>query len=205
MGVLLFLAFVFTALAQPHLPDQMASHWNSRSEVNGYLPKAIASFLTPAVSTLVAFMFILIPRVDPLSKNIGKFRKYYDGLVLFLVAFLLYIHALTMAWNFGMTFDMTRMLAPAFGMLMYYTGIVLENSEQNWFVGLRTPWTLSSKKVWEKTHERVGLLFRFVGILALLGVVFPQQALFLMVVPVLVALLYSIYFSYAEFNRGKHK
>ena len=94
---------------------------------------------------------------------------------------------------------MVQMLAPAFGVLFYCLGILLGNAKRNWFVGIRTPWTLSSDVVWDKTHKMGGKLFKAAGVVAFLGVLVPAYALLLVIVPVIAVAVYTFVYSYFEF------
>jgi len=60
-------------------------------------------------------------------------------------------------------------MSPAIGGLMFFMGILLEKAERNWFIGIRTPWTLSSDRVWKKTHEAGSWLFKVLGLLLFAG------------------------------------
>jgi uncharacterized membrane protein len=94
------------------------------------------------------------------------------------------------------------MLAPALGALFYGIGVMMGDAKFNWFVGVRTPWTLSSEEVWERTHRLGGRLFKNCGLAALLGMLARGWlALLLTVAPVLVAGIYLTYYSYAEYRR----
>jgi len=114
---------------------------------------------------------------------------------------LLYIHLLTILWNMGVRFNMAQLLAPAFGILFYYCGILIENARRNWFIGIRTPWTLSSEKVWEKTHKVGGKLFKISGIIAFVGIFLQDYVLFLILVPVISTTIYTIVYSYFEYQK----
>ena len=92
-------------------------------------------------------------------------------------------------------------MAPAMGVLFYYLGDLIRNSKRNWFIGIRTPWTLSSKKVWAKTHNVGGRLFKIAGILAFAGVLFPQYTHFLIIAPIIFIAIYTIIYSYFEYQR----
>jgi uncharacterized membrane protein len=98
---------------------------------------------------------------------------------------------------------MTAMLAPAFGVLFYCCGIVMENAKMNWFIGIRTPWTLSSENVWNKTHRLGGVLFKAAGVISVAGFLLPQYAIFIMVGPVLLFSLYLVVYSYIEYRKEK--
>ena len=195
--ILLSLATGF--VLYPGMPENFASHWNIQGEANGYSSKMFGVFFLPALSTIILGFFLLIPKIDPLGKNIEGFRKYYDMLVLLVIGFMSYLYLLTLLWNTGHTFDMVQMLAPAFGVLFYCLGILLGNAKRNWFVGIRTPWTLSSDVVWDKTHKMGGKLFKAAGVVAFLGVLVPAYALLLVIVPVIAVAVYTFVYSYFEF------
>ena len=183
------------------MPNQMASHWNIRSEVDSYMPKSWALFLMPIISVGILVSFILIPKIDPLKNNIKKFRKHFDGFILLIVLYLLYIHCLTLIWNMGVRFNMGQAMVPAMAVLFYYIGVLLENSKRNWFVGIRTPWTLSSEKVWDKTHKIGGKLFKISGTIVLLGILFPESGTWFILVPVLATVIYTLVYSYFEYKK----
>ncbi len=155
----------------------------------------------PLISVGMLLLFILIPRIDPLKSNIQLFRKYYDGLVVLIIVFLFYLYLLTIFWNTGHTFNMLTFLSPAFAILFYYVGILIENSKRNWFIGIRTPWTLSSDKVWDKTHKIGGKLFKIAGLLALLAVFIESYAILIIVAPVIIVSIYTIVYSYFEYQK----
>lgn len=186
----------------PSMPENMASHWDAQGQVNGYLPKFWALFLMPLISAVLLLVFFLIPRLDPLKANIEMFREHYERFATIVMAFFFYVYLLTIFWNAGASgFDLMRFLSPAFGVLAYYSGVMMENAKRNWFIGIRTPWTLSSEKVWNKTHAVGGKLFKVSGVIAFFGVVFPDYAFFLAVAPMLLSALYATIYSYFEYKK----
>jgi len=202
---LVLISLVSGILLYPMMPERIASHWNMQGEADGYGSKALGVFLLPALSAVILCLFMIIPKIDPLGKNIESFRKYYDGFILSFIAFMSYLYILTILWNTGMRFNMSQALSPAFGMLFYYLGILLENAKRNWFIGIRTPWTLSSDVVWDKTHRIGGKLFKAAGIISLLGALIPQYAILLMLVPVISVAAFSFVYSYVEYSRQNKK
>jgi len=101
----------------------------------------------------------------------------------------------------GVRFNVIQLLAPAFGVLFYYCGILTENAKRNWFIGIRTPWTLSNEKVWDKTHKIGGKLFKIAGAIALSGIFFRTYTLFFVLVPALLAATYTVIYSYFEYQK----
>ena len=199
LGIIL-LSFILGTCLYPQMPEKMASHWNAQGVVNGYLPKFWGLFLGPLISVGLFLLFIAIPKIDPLKHNIEEFRKYYDGFVVLVILFLFYVYILTILWNMGVKFSIVQMLAPAFAILYYYCGVLSENAKRNWFVRIRTPWTLSSERVWEKTHKIGGKLFKASGVIAFIGTFFQNYALFFILVPVILVAVYTIVYSYAEYR-----
>ena len=185
----------------PQLPDTIASHWNAQGQVDGYTSKLWGLFLLPLISVGLVLLFVAIPRIDPLKANIEKFRTFYDRFVVLFMVFFFYFYLLTILWNMGVQYNFNQVLAPAFGGLFYYIGVMIEHAKRNWFVGIRTPWTLSSENVWDKTHAIGAKLFKIVGVVALLGVLFPNYTIFFVVVPVLVVAGYLIVYSYVAYQK----
>jgi uncharacterized membrane protein len=150
---IIILSFLAGVYFYPQMPEVVASHWNAQGEVDGYMPKSWGLFLMPLLLVGLFLLFLLIPKIDPLKENIKKFRRYFDGFTALLILFLFYVYLLTIFWNIGSRFNMGQLMIPALGILFYYCGILVENAKRNWFIGIRTPWTLSSETVWDKTHR----------------------------------------------------
>lgn len=196
-------SFIVAMYLYPQMPEKMASHWNAAGEVDGDMPKAVALFLMPVMSLVFFFFFLLIPKIDPMKANIVKFRRYFDIFIFLFETFLFFIYSLTIAWNLGWRFDMTAAMMPALAVLFYYMGIMIEKAERNFFIGIRTPWTLSSDRVWNKTHALGGKLFKAAAILTALGTFFPGYAIYLMLIPVIGVSVYLTVYSYVEFKKER--
>lgn len=200
---IILLSFSIAFILYQSMPERMASHWNINGAVDSYASKEVGLFLMPFI-TIVLFAFLeFIPVIDPLRKNIEKFRKHFDIFIIFIMAFLFYIYILTILWNLGLRFSIIYALSPAFSALFYYCGILIENAKRNWFIGIRTPWTLSSDRVWDKTHKLGAKLFKACGIISLLGLIFQGVAFWLVIIPVIGVAIYLFVYSYFEFNKGK--
>lgn len=203
--LIILLSFILAIYLYPKMPEQMASHWNAQGQVDDYISKFWGLFLMPIISLAMLLLFFLIPKIDPLKANIEKFRKYFDWFIVLLIIFLFYIYLLSLFWNLNFRFNMTRMMIPALGILFFYMGILTENAKMNWFIGVRTPWTLSNEKVWDKTHRIGGKLFKISGIIALLGLFLPRYAIFLVIVPVILSAVYLLVYSYFEYQKQVRK
>src|SRR5215216_5935890 len=185
------------------LPDSMASHWGPNDQVNGYMPKFWGVFLMPLITLGMLLLFLVVPSIDPLKANIAQFRDVFNLFVTLIVAFMLYIYALSLRWNLGHTdFGMSKAMLPALGILFIFIGYLLRKAKRNFFIGIRTPWTLSSDKVWDETHRIGSVLFMASGVLALIGSFFGGIAAFwFLFVPIISSTLITVVYSYVLYQR----
>lgn len=199
-GCIALVAAVASAVLAPELPAEMAVHFDPSGTPDRYFARPLALSFGPALAAGIAVLFAVLPRIDPLGENVAAFQRAYDAVAVATVAFVAYVHGLVLAFNLGVAVDVTVALAPALAVVYYLLGRLLERAERNWFVGLRTPWTLSDERVWERTHDRVAVLFKLAGVLALGALVTPSFALFWFVGPVLVAAVAGVVYSFVSYR-----
>ncbi len=184
------------------LPDQMASHWGMDDQANDTTSKFWGVFLMPLITTALLLLFLAIPLIDPLKANIAQFRETFNLFIVLMTTFMVYIYGLTLVWNMGYTnFRMSSAMLPALGLLFIFLGGLIQKSKRNFFIGIRTPWTLSSDTVWDETHRIGGLLFKISGGLALIGAFFPAYAFWFLFIPLIGTALFSVIYSYIVFRR----
>src|SRR5690349_4923649 len=185
------------------LPDPMASHWGPNDQVNGYISKFWGVFLMPLITLGIFLLFLLIPSIDPLKANIAQFRDVFNLFIVLIVAFMTYIYILSLRWNLGYTnFEMSKAMLPAMGILFFFVGYMLRKAKRNFFIGIRTPWTLSSDKVWDETHRIGSVLFMISGALAFMGSFFGgMTAFWFLFVPIIGSTLLTLVYSYVLYQR----
>jgi uncharacterized membrane protein len=186
------------------VPAQIDSHWNARGEPDDTMPRFWGLFLMPIVLSAMTLLALWIPRIDPLGRNIALFRKYYDGFMLMLLLFMFAVHVFLVLWNSGTKISPNFIFPPALGALFYAVGVLCGAAKRNWFIGVRTPWTLSSDAVWDKTHARAKPLFKLAGILSLGGMFLGEHAIFLILALILGLTFYLVIYSYLEYRREQH-
>jgi uncharacterized membrane protein len=166
--------------------------------VDGYTSKLLGVFLMPLITLGMFALFLVVPNIDPLKANIAKFRESFNLFIVLIVAFMLYIHGLTLAWSLGhQDFKMSGAILPFIGILFIAIGFMLRKAKRNFFIGIRTPWTLSSDNVWDKTHQLGSILFMVSGAFAIIGGVFGGMAAFwLMFVSLIGSSLFLVVYSY---------
>ncbi len=197
----LLITFIITLVAYPSAPDRVVSHWNAAGEADGYMSKLQGLSLIPFIMTGFVALLAVLPRIDPYKKNYQKFREYYEGFILLFVFFMLAIQVQIILWSSGYRISPNLTFPLLIGALFIYIGFLLSHAEQNWFVGIRTPWTLSSKTVWKKTHELGGKLFRIAGVIAFAGVLAGKYAIWFILMPALAVGVVTVLYSYFEYQK----
>lgn len=184
------------------LPEQMASHWNINNQVDGYMSRFWGVFLMPLVILGMFILFLIIPGIDPLKANIAEFRGAFNLFIALISAFMLYIHGLTLAWSLGyQNFKMSAAMLPFLGLVFIFIGYMLRQAKRNFFIGIRTPWTLSSDNVWDKTHRLGSILFMASGVLAFIGSFLGgETAFWLFFVPLMGSTIALVIYSYVLYR-----
>lgn len=183
------------------LPDPMPGHWNASGDIDGYISKFWGVFLVPIISIALTGLFLIIPRIDPLKANIAQFRAAFNWFIVVFMAYMLYVYALTLVAALGTPFNMTLMLLPAVGLLFIGVGYLMSGAKRNFFIGIRTPWTLSSDTVWDKTHKLGSRLFMLGGVVTILCAFLGESGIWIMLVAMLGASFVPIVYSYVLYQR----
>ena len=201
--LLLVAALVAGFLLWNRLPDQMASHWGVNDQVNGYISRFWGVFLLPLITLGMFLLFLVVPAIDPLKANIAQFRSAFNLFIVLMVVFMLYLYSLTLAWNLGYTsLKMSAAILPAIGLLFIFLGFMMRQAKRNFFIGIRTPWTLSSDTVWNETHRLGAVLFMISGVLAFIGGFFGGTVAFwLMFAPLIGSTIFLLVYSYLLYQR----
>jgi len=201
IALVLLLTAAMTLFVYPLMPDMVASHWNAAGELDGTLPKLWGLMVVPLLMYGFSALLAVLPRIDPLRYNYQKFQDAYEGFILVFAAFLFCIQLQIILWGLGIPLSPNLTMPVIMGALFIALGFLLEHAEPNWFVGIRTPWTMSSVSVWKKTHQMGARLFRLAGIVSIIGVLAGTYAYLFIIVPVIAVSLYAVVYSYSEFKK----
>lgn len=206
--LILFLGLVTLASAIyyfPILPDQIPTHWNLSGEINKYSDKWMIFVLALLPIMIYALMGIM-PKIDPKRASYSKHKKAYltvrVALFLFLTA--LYVVVLLVALGYLIKIDMVIKLG--IGILFIIIGNVLSQARHNYFFGIRTPWTLASEKVWNKTHRIGAYSFVILGfITCILSFVSGPISGYIIFASIMIAVIYPTIYSYLQYKKIKKK
>ncbi len=185
----------------PMLPRAMATHWGLTGEPDGFMSRFWAALFTPALMAAMFILFLILPKVDPLKHNVALFRQQYNTVVTSIIGFIAALHAYVLAWNLGMRFPVTWVVVPLMALLFFVIGSALPKMKQNWFMGIRTPWTMSSEAVWRKTHEHAGRIFQWLALVMIFGLLIPRQTFPIVIGGILCACAWVILYSYLTYKK----
>lgn len=163
--VIAALAIAFSIWAYPQLPDQVPTHWNLRGEPDGYSSRLLGAALLPLMILAFTGIAQVLPRIDPRSANYAKFIRVYWLMINGILVLLGAMHAAMLGNALGAPVNIGRIAPVGVGLLFILLGNYFGQVEPNWFLGIRTPWTLSSDTVWRKTHRTGAWLFVIGGVL----------------------------------------
>jgi uncharacterized membrane protein len=192
--------FAISAWAWGQVPDdaQIPIHWGIDGRVNGYGPKWVGFLLVPAIGVVLGAIFLGLPRIEPRREHIVASTRAWVATTSSVMLLLLVVHAAVVASVLGATFDMGRVFGVTIGGLFLVIGSFLGKTRSNWFMGIRTPWTLSSERSWALTHRLGGRLFMAAGLLSVvLALVASAEVVFYALLPAAgVAAIVPIVYSY---------
>ena len=158
---------VLTILVYPGLPDQIATHWNIHGAVDAYGNKNHAAFIMPVVMSGLLILFRVLSRISPKSFEVETFRPTYDYVIFLVIALMAYLH-LVVLWAGAHTgVNISRFFLGGLFLFFALMGNVLGKVRRNFWMGVRTPWTLASERVWNDTHRFAARIFVLVGLLGL--------------------------------------
>ncbi len=166
--ILILLGFALGIYFYPLLPDRVPIHWNASGEVNGYGSKLFGTFGLPAISLAMYLMFLVLPYIDPRRKNYADFRSTYQFLKYILILFFLGIEVMTFLIASGVIVNKPILIQIMVSLLFILIGNVMGRFKHNYFVGIKTPWTLANEEVWRKTHRLAAPLWVLGGVVNIL-------------------------------------
>ncbi|MEI6498387.1 MAG: DUF1648 domain-containing protein [bacterium] len=194
------LSFAIGAYFYPQMPSQIVSHWNESGVADGYMQKFWGIFLVPFILVFLYLLFQILPSIDPKKQNLKDFRGSFDNFINIFFVFMFGVYLFTISWNLGYKYDIMRFFSIGFAFFIYSLGVLVERAKMNWFIGIRTPWTLSSEKVWNDTHRVGGRVYKIAALLSLFGVLAGQYAIFFVMLPLIGVSFYLVIFSYFDFK-----
>ena len=162
--LLLAAMLVLLATTWPVAPDRIPTHWNAAGEVDGWGTRFTGLLLPPLFALGLYLVFLFAPRVDPGRANYASFPDTYLVIRTAVLAVMALFYGIACLSARGVAVSVQVVAPLAIGLLFVVLGSLMGKIRPNWFVGIRTPWTLSSKVAWVRTHRLGGWLFIALGL-----------------------------------------
>ncbi|HVN94692.1 MAG TPA: SdpI family protein [Terracidiphilus sp.] len=203
--LMIAVAIVVTVFLLPQLPPRVATHWGMNGQPNGFSPKNALWIFGPGLLVFILLLGALMPWLSPHRFSIENFRSTYNFILLAVFLLMAYCYAIILWTATGLHIDVARFVIGAVCLLIAAIGNVLGKVRQNFYVGVRTPWTLSNERVWHATHRFAAKCFVVAGLLGLAMAMIGAQ-----IVPIVVILvgafapvIYSLVFYKQLEHRGE--
>jgi uncharacterized membrane protein len=177
---LVAVSVIVSAVFYPRLPERIPTHWNAHGQVNGYGSKWVILGLFPLATLAMWGVLRFLPTIDPRRENYAKFQGTYDLVMNLVLTLILLLQGVAIAGALGAPIAF-RLLPVVIGAAFVVLGNAMPRARPNWWFGIRTPWTLSNDRVWERTHRVGGYLFVALGIVTALATLLPETATFVVI------------------------
>jgi uncharacterized membrane protein len=179
------------------LPDQVPVHWSFAGEPDNWMEKNTGTFLLPLITLGMVILFPILQKIDPKRKNYEKFRGPWEVIQISIVSMFAYFYAVTMymTLNPQQSNTMGQFMFFGVGLLFVILGNLMGKVRHNYFVGLRTPWTLADPQVWQKSHRFTGWIFVIAGLAfiveSIIFIQIPYIFFSIIVLTVVIPIVYS--------------
>jgi uncharacterized membrane protein len=167
--VLVAIATIASIIAYPKLPDRVPTHFDIGGQPNAYGPKWVPTIIFPVMILVLWGIMRGLPKIDPRRANYAKMQDTYDLVVNLTLSMVTALHLLVLAGTMGSNVPFVRLIPAVVGVSFIAIGNLLPRAKPNWWFGIRTPWTLSNDRVWERTHRVGGYVMTAIGLLAIVS------------------------------------
>lgn len=166
--IIIILSVVSSFYFYNKFPNTVATHWNFKGEVDGYSSSFIGAFMMPILLVIFYFAMLYIPEIDPKKDKYKEFENIYRWFRIVFLIVMFGIYIMSSLYNLGYKVDINIWVPILVGGMMIFLGSCMGKIKNNYFFGIKTPWTLSSENVWDKTHKFGGYVFIIFGLLIII-------------------------------------
>ena len=202
--IIVLIPFIYLAYIWNSLPETVPTHWNYKGEIDAWGKKSSLILIMFLLPVLTYVLFSIIPFIDPKKKIQAMGNKYHN------LKFLMTLFMSALAIFIIYSVKEQSITNPAFiilaiGLLYIILGNYMKTLKANYFIGIRTPWTLENETVWKKTHALAGKLWFIGGLAIIISSLTTNKnfnSIFFISITIIIAVIPLIY-SFLEFNKIK--
>jgi uncharacterized membrane protein len=192
-SVLVAASFVLAAALYQRLPDPVPTHWSLRGDPNGFTAKPLGAFVVPLVMAGIHLALLFLRRLSPSRSEGVTSDRVLDIVHVAILGFVFIATAAALLAAAGAPVPVARILPAAVGLMLAIVGNYLGKVRRNFFIGIRTPWTLLSDEVWLRTHRLGGKVFVVGGLALCLAALVDAGSVALLVILGAMVLVPTIY------------
>lgn len=200
--VIVLLPFIYLAYIWQDLPDEVAVHWNLQGEIDRYGDKTELLLIPFLLPLLIYLIFLLVPVIDP-KKKIKNMGSKYHSLKVLLTSFMSLLALYILYSSKNESLSNPNYIVLSMGVLFLILGNYMKTIKANYFIGIKTPWTLENETVWKDTHKLAGKLWFGGGLLIVLGsLILSKENTFPLMIAVIICIsLIPVVYSYIRFKQ----
>lgn len=203
--IVIALMFGLGVWLYPILPALIPTHWGVSGQVDGYMRKEIGVWLLPLIVLAMNLMFGWMPRLDPKKDKYKLFAREWKIIQGVLVTFFGYIFAVSLYIALNQGTEMLPFMFVGLGSLFIVMGNYLSKIRQNYFIGVKLPWTLADEDNWNKTHRYASWTFVVAGIVTLAEAKLQWYAPGIVFAGIMLAAFLPMIYSYLLFKKTPEK
>ncbi len=194
-GMFVAASWILVILFYHRLPNPVPVHWTLSGQVNGTMAKPWGALFPALLMTGLWLVLSILPAISPHGFRMDSFRKTWQLLIVLALAFLLFSEIIVFLEASGAHLSLGRLVPAAIGILLIGLGNFMGKLRKNFFVGIRTPWTLANDTVWYKTH-RLGAWIFVIGGLMFIGQGIWKWPVAIQILTITVMVVVPVVYSY---------
>jgi len=201
---IVLLPFLYLAYIWNQLPEKVPMHWNIKGEIDRYGDKIELIIIPILLPLLVYVIFLVVPKIDP-KNNLNKMGNKLHTIKVLLTTFMSILALFIIYSAKNQSFTNPNYIVLLIGILYIILGNYFKTIKANYFIGIRTPWTLENETVWKETHKLGGKMWFIGGIIVVLTSLIldkkPNFIIFLIITGIITII--PIVYSYIIFKKEK--
>jgi len=205
--LLIVASFIMSIYFYPSLPDKVPNHWNINGEIDGYTNRFWGAFGMPLLNAGLYIIFVVLPYIDPRRKNYESFSSTYRFIRYLMHIFFIGLQIVIFMAALGSPINTSTIVPISVSLIFVFFGNVMGRVKHNYFVGIRTPWTLANEEVWRKTHRLAGPMWVAGGILGIVSSLINSNIggkfFFGIIMVIAIAPMIYSYIAYRKITSGK--
>ncbi len=174
LATLSVMTLLATIAVYSQLPQTIATHFDINGNPDSFGNRSTI-FITAILPLVALFFMTVLPKIDPRADNYQKFKTPYAIIKTIIVIFLIGLNGLIVLYALKIIDNPGGALAFFIALLFIVMGNYLPKVKHNYFIGVKTPWTLASEACWRTTNRIAGYMFSVVGVLTLISLFIDQR------------------------------